>query len=565
MHAILVLLAAALLMPAARAQSSKGPDAVNPGDEVVVLYNSNVKESKLIAEHYARVRRVPDRQVFGLALPTTEDMSRGDFRDKLQTPLARWIEKNGLWKIRASKIDAGNGTTRTMLKPVESKIRYLVLCYGVPLRVSVDSSIKEAAVEKAPPEMRRNGASVDSELVLLPFHEEKVVLSGPLANFVYGVTNTAFLHPTNGILLVSRLDGPTPEIANALVDKAMQAETNGLWGRAYFDLRSITNAGYIKGDIWMVQAAQAAQIAGYEVVVDTNAATFPAAFPMSHIALYAGWYDANVSGPFARPNVEFMPGAVAYHLHSYSAPSLRTTNRFWAGPLLDRGVTATMGCVDEPYLDMSPDIGAFFVRLLLARWSFAEAAWAAQPALSWQTTVVGDPLYRPALMPPDRLHADLDKRRSPLVEWSHLKVVNLNLVKGYPPADVIEYLRQVDLTTNSAVLMEKLADIYVMQGDLKKAVACASRALELATSPQQRVRLHLSLGAWQQMLGLKEDAFLSYQAMLVKCPEYPDKKTLYQVLVKLARDLKRPELAQYETQLRLLTQPPSQTSTNKTK
>ena len=35
---------------------------------------------------------------------------------------------------------------------------------------------------------------------------------------------------------------------------------------------------------------------------------------MSHIAIYCGWYDASVSGPFALPKVEFMPGAFAYHL-----------------------------------------------------------------------------------------------------------------------------------------------------------------------------------------------------------------------------------------------------------
>ena len=40
---------------------------------------------------------------------------------------------------------------------------------------------------------------------------------------------------------------------------------------------------------------------------------------MSQIALYAGWYERNASGPFAQPKVEFMPGAFAYHLHSFSA------------------------------------------------------------------------------------------------------------------------------------------------------------------------------------------------------------------------------------------------------
>ncbi len=48
---------------------------------------------------------------------------------------------------------------------------------------------------------------------------------------------------------------------------------------------------------------------------------------MSHIAIYAGWYDGDVSGPFAAPKVEFMPGAFAYHLHSFSADTLRSTTQ----------------------------------------------------------------------------------------------------------------------------------------------------------------------------------------------------------------------------------------------
>ena len=47
---------------------------------------------------------------------------------------------------------------------------------------------------------------------------------------------------------------------------------------------------------------------------------------MSQIAIYCGWYDENVSGPFTLPKVEFMPGAFAYHLHSFSAATLRSAN-----------------------------------------------------------------------------------------------------------------------------------------------------------------------------------------------------------------------------------------------
>ena len=34
----------------------------------------------------------------------------------------------------------------------------------------------------------------------------------------------------------------------------------------------------------------------------------------------------------------------------------------------------------------------FLEQLAIGQFTFGEAAWAAQPALSWQTTVVGDPL-----------------------------------------------------------------------------------------------------------------------------------------------------------------------------
>ncbi len=45
----------------------------------------------------------------------------------------------------------------------------------------------------------------------------------------------------------------------------------------------------------------------------------------------------NASGPFTLPKVEFMPGAFAYHLHSFSAFTIRSTTRNWCGPLLAKG------------------------------------------------------------------------------------------------------------------------------------------------------------------------------------------------------------------------------------
>ncbi len=229
-------------------------------------------------------------------------------------------------------------------------------------------------MDKVQPELRRNGAAVESELCTQPTQDPTLRLAGPRHTPGYAITNAITFNPNNGLLIVARLDGPSAAAARQLVDKAMFAETNGLWGRAYFDLRGITNGAYKTGDDWIRAASESSRVYGFETIVDNNPDTFPDAFPMSQIALYAGWYQWNACGPFARPKVEFMEGAFAYHLHSFSASTLRSTTKSWCGPLIAAGATATMGCVDEPYLEGTPDIGVFFDRWL-SGFSFGEAAY----------------------------------------------------------------------------------------------------------------------------------------------------------------------------------------------
>jgi uncharacterized protein (TIGR03790 family) len=464
------------------------------GDEVVLIYNSRVPESKAVAEHYAKLRLVPEKQIYGFDLTTNEEMSRTEFRDSLQLPLAEKLESDGLWKFAKTTYPATNGQPeRTVNHVVISKIRYAALCYGVPLKIAPDPTLRETAAEKSPPEFQRNEAAVDSELAWLPLVKMEFPLSGPFHNWLYGTTNASWLNPTNGILLVARLDGPTADIARGLVDKAIEAEADGLWGRAYFDARGLdkTNS-YFPGDQWILTAAEISRQLGYETVVDDRPETFPADFPMSQIAIYCGWYDYKVDGPFTLSKVEFMPGAFAYHLHSNSATTIRSATECWVGPLLAKGATVTMGCVYEPYLQFMPN-PAGFLQLLRSGCTFGEAAWAAQPALSWQTTVVGDPLYRPFGKPPQLLHAKLSLEHNPLDEWSYLRLANLGLIHGASIKEVSSLLENLDATTNSAVLTEKLADLYAAQGKPESAKEFYQRALKLNPSPQQKNRIELLL------------------------------------------------------------------------
>jgi len=131
-------------------------------------------------------------------------------------------------------------------------------------------------------------------------------------------------------------------------------------------------------------------------VVDGFNETLPKNYPMTDAALYFGWYDWHASGPFLHPLFRFRKGAVAVHLHSFSAEQLQDPTKNWCAPLLEKGAAATVGNVYEPYLHLTHHLEILHQRLLAGH-SWVEAAWMAMPACSWQGVVLGDPLYRPFL------------------------------------------------------------------------------------------------------------------------------------------------------------------------
>ena len=245
-----------------------------------------------------------------------------------------------------------------------------------------------------------------------------------------------------------------------------------------------------------------------------------------------------------------MPGAFAYHLHSFSAAQFAPDQSFLGGPLLAKGATISMGCVAEPYLEYTPDL-ATFVGGWCTGVHFGEAAYASQRALSWQITVVGDPLYRPYGRNPEELFQELKARHSPWLEWCYLRLLDLNLANGMPPAKGADFLEQLELTSHSAVLSEKLADLYAALGKPSSAAHAYEQALTLDPSPQQRLRLRLTLGEKLAGLGLEEAAYEDYQKLLREAPGYPDKPAIYRRLLPLAWKLnKKTEAEDYEALLR---------------
>ncbi len=503
--------------------------AADSGKSVVVVYNRAMPESKEVAEHYAKRRQVPAAQVFGFDLPASEAISRADYLSKLENPLLDELVKGQLFTL----------DTNGPRKVVDARIRYAVLCYGVPTKILTDPDYKEPGQEQVALELRATDAAVDSQLACLPMPGGNVRWAGVLNNPFLGATNASALTPTNGILLVTRLDGPSAAIAKGLVDKAMEAETNGLFGRAYIDSRGLTNGAYKLGDDWMRATALHCRRLGFETELDEQEKTFPASHPMSQIGIYAGWYDQIVSGPFTRDSVEFMPGAFAYHLYSFNARLLRTDKDYWTGTLLAKGATVTFGSVEEPYLSGTVDVATFCLRWIYGGFSFGEAAYAAQNVLSWKTTSIGDPLYRPFGRDPKLLHADLEARAHRNLEWSHLRVVNLNIANDFSADEALEYLEALPLTKTSAILTEKVADIYWGKKKLSDALDFYEKALKLGPSQQQKIRLILNLAHRRTYFGDNQSAYKLYEQFVKEFPDYSDLLAIYQKLHSLAQKLER--------------------------
>ncbi len=231
-------------------------------------------------------------------------------------------------------------------------------------------------------------AALDSELSMLKFGDYELYRWQPneLKNRVFWLDVKT--------IMVSRLDGPTPAIAKALVDKAMRAEKKGLFATAYFDARGYSGnkskGEFEKYDSSILRAAEHFKKLGWRVEVENTEKLFPAN-SCPDAGIYCGWYSLKKY----IDSFSFVDGAVGYHIASWEAVHLRSTKSGeWVPNLLAKGITATIGAVSEPYLSAFPMPDAFFSNLSSGR-QIVEAYYRSNPFNSWQMLLIADPLYRP--------------------------------------------------------------------------------------------------------------------------------------------------------------------------
>jgi hypothetical protein len=217
----------------------------------------------------------------------------------------------------------------------------------------------------------------------------------------------------------------------------------------------------------------------------------PATDPCNQVALYLGWYSQDAVGPWVTSPNRFVPGAIAYHLHSFSASTIRNESANWVAPLLAHGAAATMGMVYEPYLTLTPHEDIFTRRLLQDNY-FAEAAYASEPALSWMLTVVGDPLYRPFRQPLDSALSAAGTPRTSHYDWLLLQKVKRELLLATIDADSASLRRALEIPGVGAVAEEGLGDL-LLEANEPSAVDAYHKAIGLEIAPIDRIRVGLKL------------------------------------------------------------------------
>jgi uncharacterized protein (TIGR03790 family) len=194
--------------------------------------------------------------------------------------------------------------------------------------------------------------------------------------------------------MVSRLDAPTPKLAKGLVDKALQAERIGLEGTVYFDARGLQPNGatdtYGFYDHSLREAAALVQgNSSYRVVLDEADPTMTA---IPNVALYIGWYKLRAYDDV----FSFNTGAIGYHMASAESITVHDPGeKGWCKNALERGITATLGSVGEPYLDAFPEPTRFTTLLLTGKYSLVEVYYLTSRYVSWRMVLFGDPLYNP--------------------------------------------------------------------------------------------------------------------------------------------------------------------------
>jgi uncharacterized protein (TIGR03790 family) len=423
----------------------------------IVVFNKDIPESVDLAKFYAQQRGIARDHLVGLSVSKTEEISRDEYDTMIRDPLRAVFKERKWWTLNEPR-----GGPITV---AANSIRFVAVMRGLPLKVRAAANYP-GDKPGAAPIGNRNDASVDSEVAALGHFSDQI--SGALPNPYFQSYRPMAEMDNSALLLVCRLDAPDAATVRRMIVDAIEAEKNGLWGRAYIDGAHNAPGGLGVGDQWLAEIPEQLHKVGVPVIYEDTPAIFPDGYPMTDCALYFGWYTEKISGPFTQFDFQFPRGAIAVHIHSFSATTLHDPNAYWAGPLLAKGAAATIGNVYEPYLQLTSHLNIFSDRLLHG-FTFAESAYMSVQTLSWMSVMVGDPLYRPY-----QAWLEIDEQREGAKASSDWQAYHDFASKNNskPAPEFRAAAKQFAARTRNAPMLEDLGLMEAAAGNYASATGC---------------------------------------------------------------------------------------------
>ncbi len=379
-------------------------------DQIILLANKGNPDSLALAHYYQQKRKIPPKNLLLLDVPDKESCDRRDYEQYIAGPVRAFLaDKKKIrclvsfygipLKIKGPMLAVHKSSLYEQLKTRKDKLNNLLR--NIHKDNNKGQSLKHQLqnIKSRLNSFIKNNdqrASVDSELALVLRYYP---LAGWLANPWFTGPPLDISIGRDNVLLVSRLDGPSPKIVRRIIDDAVQTEKKGLAGIFYFDARRPLDkepkSAYGLYDRYIHSAAELLMEKRFNVVLDERRQLFqPGECPDA--ALYCGWYSlANYIDAFA-----WQPGSIGYHIASAECNTLKKKeSRVWAKMMLEKGICATIGPVGEPYLRSFPLPQLFFSYLSQGE-NLVESYFFSLPVLSWKMVLIGDPLYRPFINTP---------------------------------------------------------------------------------------------------------------------------------------------------------------------
>lgn len=331
--------------------------------DVAVIINDNSPTSINIGNYFQNARSIPAQNMIHVFGPTTEEI------DSLQFEQIRAQIENHL-----------------MTNNLVDSINYLVTTKGVPLR------IESGCVTTNNSDL--SCASFDSELTLiLSPYSDHIGESGSIINPVW----TSTVHPTHadsGFYLVTRLSAYTEQDVFQMIDRSgpstavNQASSNivldlnaAVSGDSAYFMNYIVNPADLVLNNYSWSTTLDTEVAPLTNENNVLSYVYIGHGPISNVALNNTWTEGSFSMMVTGPTTMTFD------------PTANPNNNFIVGDLIAEGCTASYGYVESVYFSTLLNADIFMDRYLDPNetYNLAESFYMAEPRLSWQGVVIGDP------------------------------------------------------------------------------------------------------------------------------------------------------------------------------